>query len=177
MIRIGHRGVAGYEIENTAKSIKKALDLGINMIELDVRKCFTGELVVFHDKRVDRITNGSGMIRYLSLAEIKKFTTFDGQKILTLSEAIEIINGRCMVNLHIKARDVTPGIVDFIRSAVLSKQWSIRKFIVSSFNSKDLQAIKKLDVRIRTGILFYRHILNMVHIVRIVRRAKKLSVY
>ncbi|MBI3631657.1 MAG: glycerophosphodiester phosphodiesterase [Candidatus Staskawiczbacteria bacterium] len=171
MIKIGHRGAAGYEVENTAKALKKALELRVNIIEMDVRRCATGELVVFHDKKIDRITNGRGLIRKLSLAEIKKLRTFDGQKILTLSEALEIINGSCMVNLHLKAKNIARPLIDLLHQMIATKQWTIRQFLISSFNTKDLYSIKKLDNKIKVGILYYRHILS------IVRRAKKISAY
>ena len=55
MIRIGHRGAMGYEPENTLRSFRKALKLGADMIEMDVRVCGTGEVVAIHDSTVDRV--------------------------------------------------------------------------------------------------------------------------
>jgi glycerophosphoryl diester phosphodiesterase len=59
--RIGHRGAAGYITENTIPSFEKALEMNVNAIELDVHICASGELVVFHDFTLDRLTNGTGV--------------------------------------------------------------------------------------------------------------------
>ena len=56
-LKIGHRGAKGYVTENTLESIAKAIDLGVDGVEIDVHVCKTGELVVFHDFILDRITN------------------------------------------------------------------------------------------------------------------------
>ncbi|MFA6486434.1 MAG: glycerophosphodiester phosphodiesterase family protein [Candidatus Magasanikbacteria bacterium] len=171
MLQIGHRAAAGYATENSAQAIKKALELRVNMIEIDVRKCATGELVIFHDKKIDRLTTGSGLISELSLSELKSIATPDGQKILTLAEALALIRGRSLVNLHLKTKNIVRPLMQIISDAITGKDWSIRHFLISSFNAKDLKKIKKIDKRIRVGLLYYRNILS------IVRRARKLSAY
>ena len=171
MFRIGHRGACGYEVENTLKSIQKALELHVNIIEIDVRRCASGELVIFHDKKVDRVTNGTGVIKKLSLAEIKQLRTLDGQQIITLSEALDFIAGRCIVNLHLKKRGLAKTIVEILHQYIATKKWSVRQFIISSFSHKELQRIKKLDKNIKVGILYYRHLLS------ILKRAQLISAY
>lgn len=69
---IGHRGAMGYKPENTLSSFEKALRLGVDGIELDVWVCQSGELVVFHDETLDRITNGSGNVFDKTLSELKQ---------------------------------------------------------------------------------------------------------
>ena len=71
MLKIGHRGAAGYAPENTLLSFQKAMDLGVDMIELDVYVCKTGELVVIHDEKVERTTNGTGYIREKTFSELR----------------------------------------------------------------------------------------------------------
>lgn len=68
---IGHRGAKGHIAENTLPSISKAMALGVDGIEIDVFVCKTGELVVFHDKSLDRLTDGVGLIEELTLEEIQ----------------------------------------------------------------------------------------------------------
>jgi len=72
LIIIGHRGAHGLEVENTLKSFEKAIKLGVDMIELDARQCKSGHLVVFHDETVDRLTDGSGHIADMTLAQLRK---------------------------------------------------------------------------------------------------------
>ena len=118
MRKIGHRGAAGYELENTTKSIRKALELRVDMIELDVRQCATGELVIFHDSTLERVTGVKGAIKKMSFEHLHKIHTIDGQKILTLTEALHIIDGKCWVNLHLKSPDAVHELINIIRHCV-----------------------------------------------------------
>lgn len=171
MYRIGHRGASGYAVENTAAAIEKALELKINMVELDVRQCASGELVICHDKKINRITDGAGLVSKLSLAKIKSHNTIDGQKILTLDEALEIIRGRCLVNLHLKTTKLTRAVLATIDSAIASGYWSVRHFILASFNARQLAQIKKINPKIKIGLLCLRNTINVA------RRARKLDLY
>ena len=69
---IGHKGAAGYAPENTLASLQVALDLGVDMIEIDVHMTKDEEVVVFHDEDISRTTNGTGKIHELTLAEVKE---------------------------------------------------------------------------------------------------------
>ena len=77
---IAHRGASGYEPENTLRSFKRALDMGADMIELDVFVCKSGELVVIHDDTLDRTTNGSGEVQAFTLEQLKKYDAGKGEK-------------------------------------------------------------------------------------------------
>ena len=68
---IGHRGASGYAPENTLEAFELAIRQGVSMIELDVHRCATGELVVIHDERVDRTTDGTGLVAEMTEMEIK----------------------------------------------------------------------------------------------------------
>lgn len=171
MPRIGHRGASGYELENTAKSIQKALELRVDMIELDVRQCATGELVVFHDSTVKRITNGTGAIRKMSWAELKQLRTKDGQTILSLEEALDLLNEHCWINLDIKSRGVAKTLVELLQRRAELKKNKLRQFLISSFNHAELRRIKKLEPSLRIGLLYHRHILNVL------KKAKKMGAY
>ena len=94
MIIIGHRGAMGYEPENTLRSFQKALDLGVDMIEFDVHLCKSGELVVFHDEKVNRTTNGQGYIAQKSLEKLKELDAGQGEKIPTLEEVLDLVKGK-----------------------------------------------------------------------------------
>lgn len=94
VLRIGHRGAAGYEPENTLRSFKTALRLGAEMTELDVHICGTGELVVIHDESVDRTTDGSGFVRDMTLDELKSLDAGKGEKIPTLNEVFSTLRGQ-----------------------------------------------------------------------------------
>ena len=74
MLIIGHRGAMGHETENTLASIQKAMDLGVDMIEIDVFKIKSNEIVVFHDERVERLTNGGGAIEEYNIYDLRQLT-------------------------------------------------------------------------------------------------------
>ena len=83
ILKIGHRGAKGHLAENTIASIKKALDLGVDSIEIDVHRCASGQLVVFHDFTLDRMTNGTGEVSKQTLNQLKKVEV-KGKKNITI---------------------------------------------------------------------------------------------
>ena len=64
LLVIGHRGAKGHIAENTLPSIAKAIELGVDGVEIDIFKCASGELVVFHDQTLEKLTNSSQIIHY-----------------------------------------------------------------------------------------------------------------
>ena len=91
LLCIGHRGAMGHEPENTLRSIRKALVLGAPCVEVDVYSV-DGRLVVFHDNRLERITNGVGYVSEQSFDYLRSLKITDGQSISTLEEVCEVIN-------------------------------------------------------------------------------------
>jgi glycerophosphoryl diester phosphodiesterase len=73
-LNIGHRGAMGHETENTISSIKKALELHVDMIEIDVFVIKSGEVVVFHDDLLDSLTNAKGKIEDYNWEELENVT-------------------------------------------------------------------------------------------------------
>ena len=72
-LSIGHRGAKGYVAENTFESISKAIELNVDGIEIDVFKCASGQLVLFHDEDLKRLTGESGLIESLTIKELEQF--------------------------------------------------------------------------------------------------------
>src|SRR5947208_10529090 len=83
LLCIGHRGACGHEPENTLRSIRRALELGAQGVEIDVR-FVDGELVVFHDARLERTTNGRGQLARKSFADLRALDAGLGERIPTL---------------------------------------------------------------------------------------------
>ncbi|MBU1130770.1 glycerophosphodiester phosphodiesterase [Patescibacteria group bacterium] len=148
MLKIGHRGACGYEPENTLKSFQKALSLGVDMIEFDVHKIKSGELVIIHDDYVDRTTNGRGLVADYDLESLRKLDAGRGEKIPTLDEALDLIIGKGRVNTEIKGVDVAEDLIKIIKQRNIFDQ-----LIVSSFNYGQLLIIKNLEPRIPLAIL------------------------
>lgn len=142
MLRIAHRGASGYEPENTLKSFQKALALGAEMVELDVRVSKDGFVVVIHDKRVDRITNGQGKVNTLTLRELQQLDAGDGQKISTLDEVLGLVKGRAKINIDLKEDAAVPLTLQLIEKYVEKKQFFYEDFLISAFKPSILKKIK-----------------------------------
>lgn len=152
-VKIGHRGACGYEPENTLRSFKKALDLNVDMVELDVHRCRSGELVVIHDNRVDRTTNGRGYVSEMKLVDLRSLDAGKGESIPILTEVLDLIGGRVAVNIELKGQGTARPVFEVIQHYVRDKNWSHGDFMVSSFNHYELLEFIELDSSVRIGAL------------------------
>lgn len=153
ILRIGHRGAAGYKPENTLASFQKALELKVDMIELDVRVCKTGELIVMHSKKVNKTTDGKGHIRDMTLSEIKVLDAGEGEKVPTLNEVLNLIHHRTKVNIEIKTKEAFGLVAKIIENYVSSFDWKYDDFLVSSFDYIGLKLFHKNNQNILIGAL------------------------
>ena len=117
---IGHRGAMGHAPENTITSIKKALMFDVDAIEIDVFRCLTGEIVVFHDKKLSKLTNGKGNIENKTLTELRKLKVMETDSIPTLEEVISVINGKVSLNIELKGKNTAKGVLDIMHKSVLN---------------------------------------------------------
>ena len=140
MLRIGHRGARAYEPENTLRSFKKALEIGVDAVELDVRKTKDNQLVVIHDADVKRTTDGKGLVSELTLTEIKTFSTEKGEKIPTLKEALDFLDRKVKILIELKEADVEKKVLTAVSERGLQKN-----VIIVSFIEEALQKVKDLD--------------------------------
>lgn len=110
---IGHRGVGRLAPENTAAAIKKALEIGVDIIEIDVQLTKDYEIVVFHDYELERVTREKGLVRNKTLEQMKTLDAgsyfkkrFSGETPIALEEAFKIINNKCELIIDIKDDDL-----------------------------------------------------------------------
>lgn len=150
---IGHRGAAGHAPENTLKSFLKALELGADMVELDVHLCASGEAVVIHDDTVDRTTDGTGKVLDLSLDELKALDTGDGERVPTLREVFEALGGRVGVNVELKGLGCVDGVYRVLADELSGPRLSLNRLLVSSFHLGMLEWMRALSDDVRLGVL------------------------
>jgi glycerophosphoryl diester phosphodiesterase len=150
---IGHRGANGYVAENTLESIQKALDFKVDGIEIDVHVCASGELVVFHDFTLDRMTNGTGEVGKFSLSELKQMKVSGEFQIPTLEEVLDLIYQKCMINIELKGKDTALKTCEIIKFYVQNKGWNYNDFIVSSFQKHELETVFSQDKNVPLAIL------------------------
>jgi glycerophosphoryl diester phosphodiesterase len=153
MIKIAHRGASGYAPENTLLSFQKALEMGVEAIELDVHLSADEVLVVIHDPTLDRTTNGTGLVHDFLLSDLKKLQVEGHQSIPTLSQVLDLIDKKCLVHIELKAKQTPVAVVKLIINYIKNKNWTYDLFSVSSFDWKLLEEIKALDPAISCGVL------------------------
>ncbi|MDT0620090.1 glycerophosphodiester phosphodiesterase [Croceitalea vernalis] len=145
LLVIGHRGAMGYETENTLASIQKALDLGVDMIEIDVFKIKSGEIMVFHDQTLDRISNAPGNIEEYYIGDLKQVILDGNHRIPTLQEVLKLIDNKVALNIELKGTN-TADRVNFITNYYAEKHgWSSENFVISSFNWDELKYTRELN--------------------------------
>lgn len=151
--KIGHRGAQGHVTENTLASFEKALELNVDAIELDVHVCASGELVVFHDFTLGRLTNGNGEIRNHTLEELKQLKVNSFHQIPKLEEVLKLIDKQCQLNIELKGHDTAKPTSDLIERFILKHNWTYDNFIISSFQQEELKHMAVLNPQIQLAIL------------------------
>jgi glycerophosphoryl diester phosphodiesterase len=152
-LKIGHRGAKGHVAENTLESIQKALDIGVDMIEIDVHKCASGELWVFHDFTLDRTTDGSGEIAKKTAQQIRSLTIEGYFKIPLLTEVLDLIEGKCKINIELKGLNTAEPVCRLVQKKITSGNWNYEDIIISSFQKNELFAVRKLDNKAPIAVL------------------------
>ncbi len=159
-----HRGCSQRYPENTITSFTKAAELferGLVGIEFDIQLTRDGEIVVIHDERIDRTTDGYGFVRDYTLEELKTFHIHTGtvapEHIPAIEEVLELLEDKMrrgfMLNIELKNSVYPyPGmeekIIELIQSRDLEKQ-----IVWSSFSAKSLSKVRKLLPNAEIGIL------------------------
>jgi glycerophosphoryl diester phosphodiesterase len=152
MLRIGHRGAKAYSPENTLASFRKALEIGVDAVELDVRKTKDNHLVVIHDADIKRTTNREGSVNELTIKEIKDVSTEQGEKIPTLQEALDFLDKKVKVFVELKETGIEEQVLSIVHKKVLEKN-----VVITSFLEDALRKVRELDREIETGLIYANH--------------------
>jgi len=157
---IGHRGFASQYPENSLVGFTKAAELGVDGIELDLHLTKDGEVVVMHDETIDRMTNGSGAIAEMTLAELDQYRLKNGVAFTTSDERIPTLKDvfaalepypHLLVNLEIKTHIfLYKGIEEKVLDIVAAQKIK-RPIIYSSFHLPTLVRVKRLDAKAETA--------------------------
>ncbi len=147
---IAHRGASAYETENSLIAIKKAIELNADRIEIDVRITSDDEIIVMHDEKINRTTKGFGLVNKMSFAEIKKIKIKHTDEFVpTLQEVINVVKGKCKLNIEIKELKATDKTVELIKMNQI-----VDETIVSSFSKEILFRLKELSPKIKRALLY-----------------------
>ena len=157
----GHRGYSGIAPENTLPSFQLAAEKGADGVELDVQLTKDGELVVCHDEKIDRTSNGAGWVKDYTLAELRQFDfcngmlQYEGTKIPTMEEVFECLKTTGLtINIELKT-----GVFDYdgIEEKLVKlthDEGFEKRVIYSSFNHYSIQKLKSIDSEAKTGFLY-----------------------
>lgn len=150
---IGHRGAMGHETENSLASIQKAIDLGVDMIEIDVFNVKSGETVVFHDETLERLTNAGGNIEDWSYFELGRVVLDGGHKIPLLQDVLKLIDHKVKLNIELKGAGTAARVNFIVNYYIKEKGWKLDDFLISSFRWDELKAIRALNADIPIAVL------------------------
>ncbi|KHF27939.1 glycerophosphodiester phosphodiesterase [Anoxybacillus sp. EFIL] len=175
-----HRGFSGEYPENTMTAFQRAYELGVDGIELDVQMTKDGELVVIHDERIDRTTDGVGYVKDFSYRQLRLFdaggwfhTRFVGERIPTLVEVFDWLSDQkrpIILNIELKN-----GIIryDNMEEKLLTLLYSYHSWshrvVCSSFSVQSLCLLHQLDPNVDKAMLVegsQRHVLNAIRAFR-----------
>lgn len=147
MLRIAHRGASGYAPENTWPAFRRALELDVDMVELDVRRTRDHELVICHDAWLDRLTGVRVPLRRLSFAELRALEV-GGEPVPRLAEVLPFLTSSCSVNIELKERGLAAA------AAGLIGQLNVQERVIfSSLHASELLHLKAIDRRLRVAVL------------------------
>ncbi|MGL6425588.1 glycerophosphodiester phosphodiesterase [Aeromonas hydrophila] len=149
---IAHRGASGLAPENTLKAIRLALALGAGAIEIDVQLA-DGELWVFHDRRLERCTDGSGVLTAQSRAYLASLDAGEGEGIPTLWQVMEAIAGQAELHIELKGAQTADEVARLTRRAEAELGFTPTQWVVSSFHHPELARFAALRPDIRLGTL------------------------
>ena len=150
LVKIGHRGLPSLAFENTLDSFQKAIDMGMDGLELDVQFSADKELVVYHNWSIVCDSGEIELIENLSSAEIQKISLNKNEqnKIPLLTDVLDILNNKIIINIEIKAtRIVNTNIEKNVLKLIKSYGFE-KNCVISSFNPFVIRRVKKIDPKI-----------------------------
>lgn len=145
---MGHRGAAADEPENTLRSFRRALAVGVAAVELDVQLTKDGRLAVIHDPTLDRTTNGKGRVIDFTLVELQRLDAGRGEPVPSLEEVFDLVQGKAHLVVELKHPEAAGALLRFFQ-----EHRSFTAAMAISFWHPALKALKEAEPRLKTGVL------------------------
>lgn len=138
--------------ENSLAAIARALDMGVDAVEIDVYQ-IEGELLVTHDRRLGRVVSGQGIITELPLSYLREQHLENGEPIPTLLQVLQLVGERALLNIEIKGEQVVPVLANCLRDYIGAHQGSYEQYLISSFDHQQIfQSLQQLP-EVKRGVL------------------------
>ncbi len=145
---MGHRGAPAVEPENTLRSFRRALAMGVAAVELDVQLTKDGRLAVIHDETLDRTTNGRGPVKNFTLTELQQLDAGQGEPVPSLEEVFDLVKGKAHLVVELKQPEAAPALLHFFQEHL-----AFEFATIISFWHPALKALKEQELRLTTGVL------------------------
>lgn len=153
--RIGHSGASGHAPANTLKSLALALEIGVDMVEFDVRACRDG-LVLIHDATLEHVPSpyGARVVRECTVAELQALPLEGGERIPTLAEALELLRGAASAhqvpfNLDLKEAGCEAHVIETLREL-----GALEQALISSTIPTSLAAVRAASSTVKIGLSY-----------------------
>ncbi len=158
---LAHRGASGYAPENTMAAFRIAIDQRADWLEMDVQQTKDGRLVVFHDLRMERTTNGQGALRDLTLEQVQALDAgawygpqFAGERVPTFEEVVALARDNGIrIFPEVKDPRLYPGIEERVAAVITAYEYESNT-IVQSFDMTSLERLRQMNPRLRLAALY-----------------------
>jgi glycerophosphoryl diester phosphodiesterase len=147
-LRIGHSGAGAYAPPNTLKSLAMALEMGVDMVEFDVRPCVDA-LILLHDDKLSHFPGGRGRASQRTLEELRVIDVGEGERIPSLIEALDLIDGRVLMNVDLKTGGIEADVIDLLNTKGL-----MADALISSLDASSLRRVRQLAPQVNTGFSY-----------------------
>jgi len=150
MLKIGHRGAKAYAPENTLSSFKKALAMGVDMVEFDVRITKDKHPIVVHSNHLRHLTKQFVRANRLTLEQVKRLRIKKTETIPTLGEVLKVVDNKIGINIEIKEKDTALIVVQTLRDYGIN----LDNVMISSNHPSEIKTIEQLEPAITTALVF-----------------------
>lgn len=160
MLLFGHRGYSDKYPENTMLAFTKAIEDGFDGIETDVHKTKDGKLVLCHDEKIDRTSDGKGYIKDKTYEELLQYdfgckTKYKNQRIPLLKELLELCKGKkILINIEVKTNKIQYDGIEFETYQMIKDMDMLNQVIFSSFYLESLFKLREINNKLYLGYLF-----------------------
>ena len=151
---VGHRGASAHAPENTLAAFRLAREQGADAIELDAKRCASGEVVIMHDVTLNRTTNGDGNVHEWSLAELHSLDAGKGERVPTLDEVFEFAGSDLLINVEVTNYTTRNDGLEEAVVKVVRRHNTAERILFSSFNPLSVRKLAGLAPDIPRAILY-----------------------
>lgn len=161
ILNLAHRGAREHAPENTLPAFEEAAELGADGVELDAQLTADGVPVIFHDRAVERLTDGKGCLTEMTLSQVKELdagnhfsSEFAGISIPSLDEVFEELGDRLLFNIELKSFSIHSNGLEREVVELIRRHGLISRVLISSFDPLALRRVRRFEPELALGYLY-----------------------